>query len=104
MATDCHEGHGAARLLLVTVLVVVAGVPGTRVLNAPTAPPIRPPAQALDRAYRVAAASVRWDALLEVGDAARRAGELAGSPDTADARAREPIPSRRPVRRSRSMR
>lgn len=74
--------------LLVTVLIA-SGAPGTRVVEPLPAPPLRRPAQPLDQAFRVAAAGDRWDALLEVGDAARRAGELAGSRGTADAKARE---------------
>jgi hypothetical protein len=82
------RASGLLAPLLATVLVI-SGAPGTRVVKAPPAPAIHRAAQTFDQAYRVAAASGRWDALLEVGDAARRAGDLAGSPETADARARE---------------
>jgi hypothetical protein len=74
--------------LLVTVLIA-SRRPRTRVVEPLPAPPVHRRAQTLDKAYRVAAAGDEWEALLEVADAARRAGELAGLPEVADAKARE---------------
>ncbi len=74
--------------LLVAVLAV-SGAPRNRVVGEPPAPTAHHSVQALDDAYRVAAAGGDWEALLEVGDAARRVGDVADSPETFDARARE---------------
>lgn len=74
--------------LLVTVLVV-SGAPRSRVVREPPALPAHRSVQLLDDASRAADADGRWEAFLEVGDAARRIGAVAGSPETFDAKARE---------------
>ncbi len=74
--------------LLVAVLAVSVA-PTNPVVGEPPAPTVHRSVQALDDAYRVAAAGGDWEALLEVGDAARRVGDAADSPETFDARARE---------------